>query len=343
MENNLEEKQARALRRRVRITKTLLSPEIGALVVGIILTIIVYNVNHSFLSLNNILAILKNCSFIGVLAIGQALIVMSGEMDLSVGNCSAFSTIVFGWLSIWEGLPWYVGALAGLLFAVLIGFLNGLLMLQFGVMKWVATLATSNLCAGLAAYIARGLPIGPIPDSMINFAKITVLDGLFGGKGLSIFFICFLIMVIIAELVVRYTSIGRKIQACGINSDSAYMAGVNVKKVKWITLIFVSLLAYIGGLLCTCNNSVVVPGGLAGADFKTVAACYIGGVGFVGSAGSIIGLFFGVILIQLVENAMSSLGWDPNAQLCFLGALVMFVLILDVFKRRYMASRIELI
>lgn len=109
MENRLEEKQARALKTRVRITKTLLSPEIGALVIGLVLAIITQMINPNFLSATNILSILKNCSFIGIMAIGQALIIMSGEMDLSVGNVAAFGTVVFGWLSIWEGLPWYIG------------------------------------------------------------------------------------------------------------------------------------------------------------------------------------------------------------------------------------------
>ena len=345
MENRLEEKQARALRTRVRITKTLLSPEIGALVIGLVLAIITQMINPNFLSANNILSLLKNCSFIGIMAIGQALIIMSGEMDLSVGNVAAFGTVVFGWLSIWEGLPWYIGALGGLLFAIIIGFLNGLLMLQIGVMKWVATLANSNLCLGLANYVARGVPITPMPEALGNFGNIELFSGAFGENtgGLSIFFLIFVLLVAIAELIIRYTRIGRMIQACGINSDSAYMAGVNTKKVKWITLIFVSILAFIGGFLVCCNHKVVVPAGLTGADFKTIAACYIGGIGFVGSAGSVLGLFFGVILLQLVENAMSSIGWDPNAQLCFIGALVMFVLVLDVIKRRYMASRIELI
>ena len=115
MENRLEDKQARALKTRVRITKTLLSPEIGALIIGIVLAIITQMINPNFLSARNILGLLKNASFIGVVAIGQALIIMSGEMDLSVGNVAAFSTVVFGWLSIWQGLPWYVGLLGGLL------------------------------------------------------------------------------------------------------------------------------------------------------------------------------------------------------------------------------------
>lgn len=184
-----------------------------------------------------------------------------------------------------------------------------------------------------------------MPEALGNFGNIELFSGAFGENtgGLSIFFLIFVLLVAIAELIIRYTRIGRMIQACGINSDSAYMAGVNTKKVKWITLIFVSILAFIGGFLVCCNHKVVVPAGLTGADFKTIAACYIGGIGFVGSAGSVLGLFFGVILLQLVENAMSSIGWDPNAQLCFIGALVMFVLVLDVIKRRYMASRIELI
>lgn len=333
---NQEAKSLKIQRGKVRIIKTLLSPEIGALMIGIVIVIITVSINPKFLSADNIWQLLRNCSFIGILSIGQALIIMSGEMDLSVGNVSSFATVVFGIVCIWNTYPVWLGLLAAAGTAAAVGFLNGFLMLKVGVMKWVATLATSNLCAGLALYIAKGVPITPMPKGLGDIGNITV-------GPVSIIFLIFVVLVFIGELIIRYTKYGRMIQACGISSESAYMAGVNVKKVKWITLIFVSLLAFVAGLLSCMLHRVVQPGGLTGADFKSIAACYVGGIGFVGSSGSILGLFFGVILIQMIENSMSSIGWDPNAQIFVLGFLVMVVLILDVMKRRYMASRIDLI
>ena len=338
MEDNKLMKRKKA---QTKLIRAILSPEVGSLVFAIILTVIVALNNNKFISVKNLLSILGNASFIGVVAIGQALIIMSGEMDLSVGNCGGFACTVFGIMACWYDMPAWLAILGGLGVAVCVGFLNGFLMLKVGIMKWVATLATSNLCAGLALYFAHGVPISPLPDAIKTFGKITINFG--NNNKLSIHFLIFVGLVIVAELIIRYTKYGRMIQACGINSESASMAGVNVTRVKWITLIFVSILSYTGTFLSNAKQGMVSPSGLAGADFKTIASCYIGGIGFVGSSGSVLGLFLGVLLIQLLENAMSALAWEANAQLCCIGLLVMFVLILDVFKRRYMASRIDLI
>ncbi len=338
---NQDMKLMKRKRFKVGLIRTILSPEIGSLIVGILITIIVASINNNFVSGRNIIALLTNCAPIGIVAIGQALIVMSGEMDLSVGNNGAFSCVLFGIVCVWYNYPWYLALAVALFFACLVGWLNGFLMLKIGVMKWVATLATSNLCAGLAAYLTVGVPIGYLPDFLTDFFDNGVA---FQGKGtLGINFFIFVGLIIIFEMLVRYSRFGRKIQACGINSEAASMAGVNVVMTKWITLIIVALMSFFGTFCSNMKNGMVVPGGLAGADFKTVAACYIGGIGFVGSSGSLLGLFLGVILIQLIENATSALAWDANVQLLTVGLLVMFVLLLDVFKRRFMASRIDLV
>ena len=338
---NQDMKLMKRKRFKVGLIRTLLSPEIGSLIVGIAIIIAVSSINKNFIGARNIIALLTNCAPIGIVAIGQALIVMSGEMDLSVGNNGAFATVLFGIVCVWYNYPVWLALIVALFFASLIGWLNGFLMLKIGVMKWVATLATSNLCAGLASYLTVGVPIGYLPESITNFFGLGLN---FEGKGsIGINFFIFIGLVIIFEMIVRYSKFGRKIQACGINSEAASMAGVNVVMTKWITLILVALLSFFGTFASCMKNGTIVPAGLAGADFKTVAACYIGGIGFVGSTGSLLGLFLGVILIQLIENATSALAWDANVQLLTVGLLVMFVLLLDVFKRRFMASRIDLV
>lgn len=338
---NQDTKLMKQKRFKVGLIRTLLSPEIGSLIVGIAIIIIVSSINKNFIGARNIVAMLTNCSPIGILAIGQALIIMSGEMDLSVGNNGAFAVVIFGIICVWYNYPWYLALPVGLFFACIVGWLNGFLMLKIGVMKWVATLATSNLCVGLGSYLTVGVPIGYIPVGLNEFFASGIK---FEGIGtLGINFFIFTGLVIVFEMVVRYSRFGRKIQACGINSEAASMAGVNVVMTKWITLILVAILSFLGTFVSCMKNGSIVPGGLVGADFKTVAACYIGGIGFVGSTGSLLGLFLGVILIQLIENATSALALDANVQLLVVGLLVMFVLLLDVFKRRFMASRIDLV
>ena len=350
MENTADIKSIQKEKRKVKLVKFFLSSEFLAILFIVILSLITYFVNENFFTWKNIFTLLRNCSFIGIMAIGQALIIMTGEMDLSVGSVSALSSVVFGLVCIWDNWPIWAGLLLAVLVAVAVGALNGFLMLKVGVMKWVATMATSSFCASVATYLTLGVPITPVPQELVTFANSAVLKGFFstlsGGtykRGLSVLFVIFVVLVAIAEIVLRYTKYGRMIQASGISSDSAYMAGVNVRRVKWITLMFVSVLAFIGGLLSNLRNAVILPGGLGGADFKTIAACYIGGIGFVGRSGSVLGLFLGVVLIQLIENSMTAIGWDPNVQIAIIGVLVMLVLSIDVFKRRYMASRIDLV
>ena len=349
MENTMESKELRAARNKVKVVKFFLSSEFMACIFILAISLITGIINPNYFTGANILLMLRNSAFVGVVAIGQALIIMSGEMDLSTASVGAFGSIVFGMLCIWDIYPIWVGLLVAIIFVCAMGFLNGFLMLKVGIMKWVATMATSSLCAGLAAYLCLGVPITPMPDVLGDFATIQVGQGLltkvFGGTnrgmGLSILFIIFIGLLILAHIILRYSKYGRMIQASGISANSAYMAGVNVTRVKWITLIFVALLAFTGNFLKCMRQRVVTSGGIN--NFKSIAACYIGGIGFVGSTGSMFGLFLGVILMSLIENAMSAIGWDPNVQIAVIGLMLMIVLTVDVFKRRYIASRIDLI
>ncbi len=349
MENTLESRELRKAKQKLKLVKFFLSSEFFAVMFIIIISVITAFINSNFFTAANLLLMLRNCSFIGIVSIGQALIIMSGEMDLSVGAVGLFASIIFGMLCIWDVYPIWFGLLVAVLFAAAMGFLNGFLMLKVGIMKWVATLATANFCTGVATYLCMGVPITPMPEALGDFAAIqigkgfmtTISGGTNRGMGLSILFLIFIAILIIAHVVLRYTKYGRMIQACGISANSAYMAGVNVTRVKWITLVVVALLAFVAKFLACMRQRVVSVSPLS--NFKSIAACYIGGIGFVGSTGSMGGLFIGVILMALIENAMSAIGWDPNVQIAVIGLMLMIVLTVDVFKRRYMASRIDLI
>ena len=342
MGNTIEKRNTNSVALKIKLVKFFLSSEFMAVMFIIVLSLVAGAVNENFFSTYNILRMLRNCSFVGIVSIGQALIIMSGEMDLSTGAVGVFGSVIFGIMCIWDSYPVWLGLLVALLFCCLMGWLNGFLMLRVGVMKWVATLATGSLCGGLAGWLCNGTPIEGLPEGMIDFAYITINPGeIFGRTGLSIFFIIFVALMIIAQIVIRYTKYGRMIQACGISADAAYMAGVNVVRVKWVTLVVVAISAFLATMFDCMRIGTIA---LAAIDsFKSIAACYIGGIGFVGSTGSMFGLFLGVILMQLLENVMSALQWDSNAQIAMIGALLMLVLTIDVFKRRYIASRIDLL
>lgn len=349
MENTMESRELRKAKNKLKVVKFFLSTEFIACMFILIISLITGIANPKFFTGANLLLLLRNCTFVGIMSIGQALIIMSGEMDLSTTNVGGFAAIIFGIMCIWNTYPTWMGLLVAALFACAMGFLNGFLMLKVGVMKWVATLATSNLCLGLATYLCMGVPITPVPEGAGDFAALQVGNEFFTwlfrgsnrGMGLSVLFLIFVGLLIIAHIILRYTKFGRMIQASGISANSAYMAGVNVRRVKWICLIVVALLSYIATILSCFRQRTVVAGGIT--NFRSIAACYIGGIGFVGSTGSMGGLFIGILLMSLIQNALTSIGWDPNIQTALVGAMLMIVLTVDVYKRRYMASRIDLI
>lgn len=349
MENTMESKELRKARNKLKVVKFFLSTEFIACMFILVISLITTIINPKFFTGANILLLLRNCTFVGIMSIGQALIIMSGEMDLSTTGVGGFACIIFGIMCIWNTYPVWLGLLVAGFFAAAMGFLNGFLMLKIGVMKWVATLATSSVCIGLGTYLCMGVPITPVPEAVGDFAAIQVGNGFFTwlfngsnrGMGISVLFLIFVGMLIVAHIILRYTKYGRMIQASGISANSAYMAGVNVKRVKWICLVLVSVLSYIASILSCFRQRTVTMSGIT--NFRSIAACYIGGIGFVGSTGSMGGLFIGILLMSLIQNALTSIGWDPNLQTALVGAMLMIVLTVDVYKRRYMASRIDLI
>ena len=152
------------------IVEVLMTPEISMLIVLVILCVYTNIINPAFFAVKNIRIILRNCAFIGALAIGEAFALMCGEIDLSIGCNSLFSSVVFASCSItlgWGPLP---SVLAGLLAAVLIGVLNSVVTLRFGMTSWITTLATQYICKGLATVISRG---GAISSLKGIFQKIS--------------------------------------------------------------------------------------------------------------------------------------------------------------------------
>lgn len=196
------------------IVEVLMTPEISMLIVLVILCVYTNIINPAFFAVKNIRIILRNCAFIGALAIGEAFALMCGEIDLSIGCNSLFSSVVFASCSItlgWGPLP---SVLAGLLAAVLIGVLNSVVTLRFGMTSWITTLATQYICKGLATVISRG---GAISSLKGIFQKISAARPI----GLSWMLLIVVLIAVIAEVLLRFTPVGRKVHAVGISQEAS--------------------------------------------------------------------------------------------------------------------------
>ena len=150
--------------------KIMLTPEVGILIPLIVLCVFTALSNPKFATLANFSSILRYTAFIGVLSIGQAIVIMSGEIDLSVGANAGFSGIIFGLMVVNLGLPPIPAILVALLAGCLIGFINGYLVAKFGLVNFITTLAAMFVCRGLQVTLSGGKPIFPFPDYYMDFA-----------------------------------------------------------------------------------------------------------------------------------------------------------------------------
>ena len=316
------------------IVEVLMTPEISMLIVLVILCVYTNIINPAFFAVKNIRIILRNCAFIGALAIGEAFALMCGEIDLSIGCNSLFSSVVFASCSItlgWGPLP---SVLAGLLAAVLIGVLNSVVTLRFGMTSWITTLATQYICKGLATVISRG---GAISSLKGIFQKISAARPI----GLSWMLLIVVLIAVIAEVLLRFTPVGRKVHAVGISQEASRIAGLNVRRIKSLCMIFAGFMAGVCGVLQSIGS---LSGSLTtgvGNEFPAIICCAIGGVSTTGGKGSIVGAMVGVLMFQTLKNCLQTLGLSSNVQTVVTGIILLAAVSFDLIKKSLQTRRVK--
>ena len=316
------------LKKRTSVTEILMTPEISMLIVLVILCVYTNSVNSAFFAKKNIQIILRNCTFIGALAIGEAFALMSGEIDLSVGTNSLFSSIVFAYCAIRLEMHPVLAIAIGLLAAILIGGLNAFVTLKLGMTSWITTLSTQFICKGLATVISKGGAIATLKGGYKTFAQARPL-------GLSWMLFIVLGILIVAEILMRFTPMGRKVHAVGISPDASRIAGLNVKKVKACCMIFSGAMAGVCGVLQSISNLSGSPTTGVGNEFPAIICCAIGGVSTTGGKGTMLGVLVGLIMYQTLKNCLQTLGLTSNVQLVVTGIILLVAVSFDLIKKNF--------
>ena len=315
------------------ITRILLTPEISILIPLLILCVITGIMKPNFFKWMNLSSIIRYTAFYGVLSIGQAVVIMSGEIDLSVGCNAGFAGIIFGVAAV----QWGWGPIPAILFAIAagaaIGFINGYLVSKFGLVNFISTLATMYVCRGLQTAFSGGAPVGPLPD---YYAKITETQPL----TLSWLFFIMLALLLITEVIIRYTTIGRNLLAVGGNKEASLMAGVNVIKVKWGAYVFAGIMAAICGIFWALDMQSANHDAGQGGEFRTITACAVGGISLAGVVGTIIGAGIGVLLLLVLQNSLQALAVESNLQLVFIGVILIAAVLVDILRKKLASKNV---
>jgi ribose/xylose/arabinose/galactoside ABC-type transport system permease subunit len=142
------------------------------------------------------------------------------------------------------------------------------------------------------------------------------------------------------EVVIRYTTIGRKIKAVGGNREAAMMAGINVMHVKWGAYVVSGFLAGLGGIFAAINMSAASPDYGIGLEFRTITACAVGGISMAGGAGSMLGAGIGILFINILNNCLQLLKVESNWQLVVIGFVLVISVVLDNLKKEIVSRNI---
>ena len=305
------------------------SNEIMMLIVLIVVIAIFSIMNGNYLTYNNMTNILVAASTIGMLAIGETFLIIAGHIDLS----SAHIVSLFGVMTallINGGMPWPLAMIIVVVVSSVVGLANSCLVNIFGLQPFIATLAMSQVCEGVAYLICSGKSV-PVNDVVFNEIGTTRV------LGIPLPAIIMVILFIIFGLVLSKTVFGRSVYMIGGNPEAARLAGLNPKKISTILYVIAAMIAAFAGVMMTTRMHSGQPAGGAGSEFDAITAAILGGVAFSGGKGNLAGCFIGLLIMQCFNNGLTVINVSSFWQTVAKGLLLIAALIFDYFRRKKLA------
>jgi simple sugar transport system permease protein len=321
-------------------------PEVGALAGAILIFVFFFAIAPPFREPSSLASILYVSSTYGIMATGVALLMIGGEFDLSAGVAVTSSALVASMFAYQLSLNLWVGVLVALFVALLVGFINGWLVVKTGIPSFLVTLGTF--------FMLRGLNLGMTKLVTGNVATndVSRMDGFdsartvfastytIGGVGIRVTMLWWILFVIIATWVLLRTHIGNWIFAVGGSATSSRAVGVPVNKVKIGLFMAVGFLAWFTGMHILFAFNTVQSGLGVGNEFYYIIAAVVGGCLLTGGYGSAIGAAIGAFIFGMVNQGIVYAGWNPDWFYFFVGALLLGAILLNTYiRRRAEASR----
>lgn len=305
----------------------------AAVVFPLIVAIVFFGAaNDAFLGYENLVLILNTLAFVGIVAVGQTLLIACGEFDLSVGAVAALSGYVAADLTVNSGWPLVGGFAVALLIGVAFGLLNGLVTTRLGVPSFIVTIGTLYIGRGIVDFLAHGMTIFPLPEAWSEFGSTKL-------NRVSAIVFVLVALVLIGEFTLRRTLFGRKLLATGANPEAARTIGIDPRRVKLQAFVLMGVLAAVAGLLQAASLGTGDPAVGRSWELMSIAAVVIGGTSLFGGSATVIGTLVGIVTLQVISNGVVSLGLETNWQTVVIGLLMIVLVALDLLRRRALEGR----
>ena len=280
---------------------------------------------EGFASLENVKGLLQAVSTVGMIACTMMLCLGTGDVDLSIGSTAALSGVVATVL-VKNGHSALVGIGAALAAGLLVGTINGFVVARLGVNALIATLASMQFVRGAAYLVAPGGT--SIGVSNETFIKVGTWE--LSGVRAPIFYM--LIAFVLFGILLNRTVFGRNALAIGGNMESARLAGIEVARSRILIFTLQGLMAAFAGVILASRVSSGQPQAQVGLELQVISACVLGGVSLTGGVASMIGVVGGVLIMGVVQNAMSLRSIDTYWQMVVSGVVLLAAVLLDRLK-----------
>jgi len=316
---------------------------LGLAVAIVLIAGVVQSQRSAFLSPENLLTLLRSMIALGMLAFGQMLVILLGEIDLSVGAVYGLSGTVTATLWLGGGglpftAPLLIALAAGLALALLAGFVNGFFNVRVGLPSFIVTLGMLNVADGLSLLSGNASTFTPAYNDPLPPAwELTLFHDLGGAliaANVPVETLWLIAAFILFWILRHRTVFGFRLVAMGGNPDAARVARLPLRKYKYVVFLLSSLMAGIAGIIDFSYVGSVGPSQSGSLLFSVIAAVVIGGASLNGGRGSVVGTLLGVILLAMLNNGLALLGVGSFAQLLFIGVVTIGAVWLDVGSQK---------
>lgn len=311
-----------------KIKHLLKAREITSLLIVVFVFLLVGLVNPSFLQISNILLCLNGGVVYTIVAIGSAFVILTGEIDISVGATLGLSAAVAGSM-IRDGKSWGVAILAAVAIGAFVGIVNGIGVTVFRIPSIIMTLGINGIVRGMSYVYTNGKWVENVPFEFKALAQAT-LPG-----GMTYFYFSALVLAVGIFFLLTKTKKGRYFAAVGDNVDGATLIGIPVGRIKMFAYIICGIMSAVAGLLYVSRVGFVTPTAGSGYEMKAIAACVLGGISLSGGKGSVIGATIGAITMASISRILVFLQFSSDYDNTITGVLLITIVVADVLLERH--------
>jgi ribose transport system permease protein len=271
-----------------------------------------------FLTQVNLTNLLLQASIVGLLSVGTTIVIITEEIDLSIGAVEGLSAVVAGMLIVSNGVPWPLAIVLCLGVGIFVGVVNGWITTSLGVPSFIVTLATLSIVTGIALQATGGQSIFGFPD---DFRLIGIAD--LGGIRLPVFLAIGLVVVL--HFILTRTRLGLEFYSVGGNRRAASLVGINVNRIKVLAFCISGGAAALAGVVQAARLDSANGTFGSGDLLDAIAAVVIGGTRLTGGVGSVLGTALGVLLVATIRNGMNLWNVSPFLQQIVVGAIILIM------------------